>query len=621
MNGYHGEILRVNLSNRRITTEKPPEDFYQKYLGGRGFIAYWLLTELGQGIDPLGPENKLIFALGALTGHPLLGSGRNSIGSKSPLTGVFAESEVGGFWGAELRKTGFDAIIIEGVSDQPVFLSINNRNVHIHEAGSMWGMEIAETVAELKNRLESSKIRTATIGPAGEKLVRYACIMNDISHAAGRTGLGAVMGSKRLKAIAVQGEKNPEMADKDKITELSRWMGKNYKEKTPFWKCGTGSAMISYENKGNLPIRNFQGGRFPAIEKITPQKMMEKDYLVKMDGCFMCPVRCKRKVKCDKPWSVDPVYGSPEYETLAAFGSNCGIDDVEAIMKGNEICNRYGIDTISAGVAISFAMECFENGIIGHSDTDGLDLVFGNSLAMVQMVENIAMRKGFGHLLGEGVRIASEKIGKGSDRFAMHVKGEELPMHEPRYKQGLGLHYSIHASGPDHCCGIHDDTDAERMSAWESIDIPVKLPSTELSPAKVRMLYHLGAWRHLNNYLGLCQLVPWSFGQIKDAVEAVTGWPMSYWRLMKTVERGLCLARIFNIMEGLTINDDRLPERFYGSPHDGPLKEVSISKTELAESQLLYYQMMGWDNNGIPTRGRLVELDIEWACDYLPKLK
>jgi aldehyde:ferredoxin oxidoreductase len=622
MKGYNGRILRVNVATHKYLVEEPSEDFYKRYLGGRGFIIHTLLTEMPRGVDPLGSENRLVFALGPITGCPIPGSGRNSIGAKSPLTGGFGESEVGGYWGATLKRAGYDAIIIEGISPWPVYLWIDNGKVEIRNASRLWGLEIADTEKAIKEELVDEKIRTAIIGPAGEKLVRYACIANDISHYAGRTGMGAVMGSKRLKAIAVRGNKFPEIANKEGIVGLARWMAENFKEKTTIWRVGTGTSGFMKNNEaiGNIPIRNFSGGSFPNAEKISADEIAARGYLRKMDSCFACPVRCKKRVKIDDPWVVDPIYGGPEYETMAALGSNCGVDNIEAIIKAHELCGRYGIDTISTGGCISFAMECFEKGILSVGDTDGLELTFGNAQAMVKMVESIALRKGFGDLLAEGVQKASERIGKGSMKFAMHVKGMEIPMHEPRYKQAMGLHYSVHSTGPDHVTGIHDNLVSKDLKSWETIDVANWLPSTELSSRKARMLYQVGLWRHLGNYLGLCHYVPWNYQQIGDIVEYVTGWPMSYWRLMKASERGITLARIFNLREGFSIKHDNLPQRFSASPNDGPLKGFSIDQQKLNDAQKMYYQMLGWDEGGIPTQARLVELDIEWADKYLDTL-
>jgi aldehyde:ferredoxin oxidoreductase len=594
MTGINGKILRVDLTTGKISVQEISEDRYRLYLGGRGLIAYTLLTEVPKGIDPFGSENRLVFSLGTLTGHTFVGSGRNSVGCKSPLSGAYGESEAGGFWGAELKRAGFEAIVLEGISPKPVYLSIKDSNVEIRDADHLWGLETADTQAAILEELGDKKIRTAVIGPAGEKRVRFACILNDITHAAGRTGMGAVMGSKKLKAIAVRGSHPPEAADKEHILALNRWMHKNYKEISKQWRYGTGAEMVSYEAAGNMPVRNFTGGRFPGVEKISARLLCEK-YLEKMDNCFGCPIRCKRVVKLQEPFIVDPVYGGPEYETLTALGSNCGIDNLEALMKANELCNRYGIDTISTGVSISFAMECTEKGILSREDTDGLDLSFGNAEAMVRMVEHIGLRKGFGDLLAEGTKRASEKIGKGSSEWAMQVKGEEIPMHEPRYKQTLGLHYSVHVSGADHSTGSHDT---------EVLD--------EKTGAK---LLQKGFALQLTNTLGICKFVPWSEPQVREAVEYITGWPMTAQELVQVVERGITLARIFNIREGFSEKDDALPKRFELSPSDGPLK--GLNSVRFAEARKTYYRMMGWDESGIPKPSKLAELQIEWAGKYL----
>ena len=620
MKGFNGRILRVDLTNGRLSVDEPSEDYYRHYLGGRGFIIEKLLTEVPAGADPLGPENKLVFALGPMTGHPLIGSARNSIGGKSPLSGAYGESEVGGFWGAELKRAGFDGVIVEGVSPRPVYLKIEDGQAEIRDAKGIWGMAVADADRTVREELGGKRYRTAAIGPAGENLVRFACIANDVCHVAGRTGLGAVMGSKKLKLIAVKGSKPPEMADRDKIMEMSRALTQKLKEKPlPSSTYGTGAGMDKHEVTGNLPIRNFQGGTFPGVKEITPKRMMEKGYWDKMESCFGCPVRCKKRLKpMSDPWPVDPVYGGPEYEPLAALGSNCGIDNLEAIIKGHELCGRYGMDTISAGGTIAFAMECVEKGTLTLKDTDGIDLTFGNGAAMVEMLERIALRKGFGDTLAEGSKRASEKIGKGSEDFAIHVKGTELPMHEPRFKQGMGLHYSQHATGADHCTGIHDDR--IDMTALNSIDVSEPVPPTELSPRKARILYQLGLWRQLPNTIGMCLFIPWKPKQLVEAMESITGWSMSYWRLMKTVERGITLARIFNNREGFSAKDDKLPLRFHNSPAQGPLKGIFVDPTQLKDAQKFYYQMLGWDESGIPTYARLIELDMEWAYAYVKDL-
>jgi len=596
MNGYNGKIARINLTSKTISMDTPDEAFYRTYLGGRGFIITTLLKEVPRGIDPLGDENKLVFALGPITGHALVGSGRHSVGCKSPLTGGYGEAEAGGYWGNELKRAGFDALIIEGAAAEPVYLWIRDGEIEIRDARSLWGLEVAETQNNVRQELKDNKIRTAAIGPAGENQVRFACVIHDTNHAAGRTGTGAVMGSKKLKAIAVRGSRAPQVAARDQLREINRLMLKDFKARTQHWMVGTGRALVNNEKMGNVPIRNFKAGRFPGIEKITPQILCER-YLEKMDGCFGCPIRCKRVVKLETPYAVDPAYGAPEYETLGALGANCGIDNLEAIVKANELCNRYGLDTISTGVVISFAMECFENGLITPADTEGLELTFGNHQAMLDMVERIARRRGLGNLLAEGTKRAAETIGNGAEEFAMQVKGEEIPMHEPRLKQAQGVHYSIHATGADHATGVNARAPLDADSA--------------------RMLREKGFSSHLVNYLGLCKFVPWKADEIKAALESITGWQLADQELAAVVERCITLARIFNLREGFTAKDDRLPKRFESAPPDSPL--TGIDPKTFSETQRAYYGMLGWDEAGVPTPARLKALDIQWAADYLQR--
>ncbi|RLG44373.1 MAG: aldehyde ferredoxin oxidoreductase, partial [Thermoproteota archaeon] len=396
MLGYNGRILRVDLSEGKTWIEEPSEEFYRRYIGGRGFISYFLLRETDSKTDPLGPENLLIFALGAVTGNPIPGAGRHSVGAISPLTGGYGEAEAGGYWGAELKRAGFDAIIINGSSEKPVYLWINDGRAEIRDASHLWGMKTKEAQEAIRKELSDEGIRVAQIGPAGEKLVRFACIMHDITRAAGRAGLGAVMGSKKLKAVAVRGSKPPEVANPAKLREISRWLAQNVERLVRnLHLYGTGAAMDIGLQTGNLPVNNFRGDPFPNVMDIDARTLKEK-YGIRMDTCFACPVACKKVVKIEEPWKVDQAYGGPEYETLASLGSACGIDDLEAICMANQLCNAYGMDTISTGATIAFAMECFENGILTKEDTNGLELTFGNADAMVKVVEMIGERKGIG---------------------------------------------------------------------------------------------------------------------------------------------------------------------------------------------------------------------------------
>ena len=356
--GYNGKILRVNLSDNSISVETIDELFCRKYLGGAGFVSYFLWKELQQGIDPLDADNKLILALGPVTGIPLPGSGRHCVGAKSPLTGGIAKSEVGEFWGVEFKRAGYDILIIEGKSERPVYLWIHDGEASLKDASHLWGQKTRETQQAIRTELGDKRIRVALIGPAGENMVRYACIMNGLFDAAGRGGLGAVMGSKNLKAIAVRGHQAPQIAEPERLKEIRQWLLANMQLVHVFREFGTGAPMEKWEATGNLPIRNFRDASFPGVKKISAVTV--KDTIrIGMEACFGCPVRCKKTVKVEEPYPVDPAYGGPEYETLAALGSNCGIDNLKAIAKGNELCDAYSLDTISTGGVIAFAMECF----------------------------------------------------------------------------------------------------------------------------------------------------------------------------------------------------------------------------------------------------------------------
>jgi len=615
VNGYAGKILRVNLSTNSSSIEEPKEDFYRRYLGGTGFISYFLLKEVKKGIDPLGPDNKLIFANGPLTGVPVSGTGRNSVGAKSPLTGGQGNAEVGGFWGAELKFAGFDAIIIEGKAQAPVYLWIEDGKVEIKDARNLWGKPTKDVQDALKKE-HGSGTRVCQIGPAGENMARFACIVNDINHAAGRCGLGAVMGSKNLRAIAVRGHQKFPIANQEATTTLiRRLIGqiKNNRASQGMHAAGTAGGVMGFNTTSNLPTRNFQQGQFEGAEKIAGAAI-NQTVLKRRGGCYACTVRCKPECAVGEPYNVIPEYGGPEYETVAALGSLCGIDNLPAIVKGNALCSAYSLDTIGTGGSIAFAMECFERGIITEKDTGGIKLNFGNAEAMLQMIEMIAHRKGFGNILAEGVARAAQKIGKGSEAWAMHVKGQEIPMHEPRLKMGLGIGYAISHTGADHCHNIHDTTYTMRMgSGMKAMGIFDPLPSQDLSPAKIRILLYGSLWQHILDCLVFCMFVPLSSDDIVELMRAVTGWNTNLFELMKCAERYVTMARVYNIREGKSKTDDVLPKRFFTPFESGPIKGIAPTETQVNEAIETYYGMLGWDKNGAPTSAKLGDLGVEWV--------
>jgi aldehyde:ferredoxin oxidoreductase len=617
--GYTGRILRVDLSLGKSNVEEPPENFYRQYFGGEGFVSYFLLKEVSPEVEALDPRNKLIFAAGPLTGVPVGGCGRHSVGGKSPLTGGFGEADAGGYWGTELKLAGFDAIIVEGKAENPVYISIQDGQVEIKDARHLWGMQTLECQNAIREELGDPGVKIAQIGPAGENLVRFACVANDLDAFAGRTGMGAVMGSKKLKAVACRGHQRLSLANPEAVSAIGRWVRDN----TPITnktmrEFGTARVIPALNGAGGLPTRNFQLGSIDGAERITGQTMTDT-ILVKRRSCFACPVQCKREVKVDEPYNVDPRYGGPEYETIAALGSDCGITDLKAIAKGSELAAAYGVDSISCGAAIAFAMECFEHGLLTLEDTGGLDLRFGNAQAMLRMIELISRREGLGALLSEGVARASKKIGQEAEEFALHIKGQELPMHEPRWKQGMGVGYVVSPTGADHCHNIHDSAYTSMTPLLEdlkALGVLEPLPVDDLSPAKMRILTYHSNWIHFLNSAVCCYFVmvygSVGFQRVSDLVGAATGWNTSVFELMKVGERVANLARIFNLRQGFAPQDSGMPRRFFTPQASGPLQGVALDPEAFHKALEAYYEMMDWPG-GKPSRTKLGELGIDWV--------
>jgi len=612
MAGWWGRLLRVDLTRGRVVVESLDEGLVRRLLGGRGLATYILWREVPAGADPLGPENRLVFAPGVLTGVPAPGCGRNGVAALSPLTGRLGSAEAGGFWGAELKRAGFDALVVEGRSPAPVYLWIHDGVAEIRDARHLWGLETGEVEARLREEL-GPRIRVCQCGPAGEKLVRFACVVNDLTHFAGRTGLGAVMGSKKLRAIAVRGETPVPVADEAGFRRLVREMSAAWKEKA--WglhEHGTAGSTAALSAQGGLPTRNFRQGSFEGVEKIDG-RTMTATLLAGRESCFACPIRCKRVVRAASPYRIDPRYGGPEYESVAALGSCCGVDDLAAICKANEICAAQGLDTISTGVTVAFAMECVERGVLSSWHGKGLPR-FGDAEGMVELVRQIAAREGIGDLLAEGTLRAARFFGQGSEAWAVQVKGQEVPMHEPRLKHALGLGYAVSPTGADHCHNLHDTAWIKEGSAVKEAGVfglqgPVSLH--DLGPDKVRLFCYITNWRHFQDSAVVCYFVPWTYGQLTELVRSVTGWNTSLFELEKVGERVATLARLFNMRQGWTREEDVLHPRFFEPFAGGPLDGVSVPREGLEGALRLYYGMMGWDpDTGIPTPARLAELGL-----------
>jgi aldehyde:ferredoxin oxidoreductase len=625
MLGYMGKILRVDLSDGRMTEQPLEEPVARAFLGGRGLGAKILFDELKPGVEPLGPDNKLVVATGVAAGIPFGGNCRYVLMAKSPLTGIWGETNASGFFGPELRFAGFDAIVIEGQAEKPVYLWIHNGKAELRDAAHLWGKITGETETLIRADLKDDKIRVASIGPGGENLVRFACVLSDFHHASGRTGMGAVMGAKKLKAIAVRGTQELPLADSEKIIELSKQANKEVWEgayEDLLHKYGSDGDLDDLHASGRLPTKNFQRGTFEGYENLTGETMAET-ILVRRDPCFACPVSCNQVVAAKEPYAVDPAYGGPEYETAAALGSLCMNDDLVAVSKANELCNKYSIDTISTGVAIAFAMECYEKGLISKKDAGGLDLTWGNPDAVVQLTEKIAKREGIGDLLAEGVKRAAEKIGKGAEEFAIHIKGQEVPMHEPRGKKGLALSYATSNRGACHLQAEHDDFFEDPDWLLPEIGLDKTVDRLDMGKDKARMVMALGNLKALYDSLSVCMYAAWPEGGVrlhttKDIVAAATGWDVDLSELMTVGERAFNLCRAFNVREGISRKDDVLPTRLMEALSDGLYKGQSIPKDEFDQLLDYYYEVRGWDKEtGIPTRAKLNELGLGYVADAL----
>jgi aldehyde:ferredoxin oxidoreductase len=633
MPGFTGKILRVDLSSGEITIDTPPESFYRRYMGGRGLAVYYLLREVPLGSDAFDPANLFILAPGVLTGTPLAGASRAGAASISPLTGGLGSAEGGGYWPAELKRAGWDAIIVKGRAPRPVWLWIQDEKVEIRDGSALTGKTTGEVEAVIRawvgapgdvvratnegggGERPGRRLRIAQCGPAAERGVRYANVVFDLTHFAGRCGNGAVMASKNLRAVAVRGSRTPEVSDPTKVKELVRYMATTgVEENKDFSQGGTPRIVLPLNAQGGLPTRNFRQGDFEDAAAIDGTKLGQS-LLSGTHSCYACPLGCKRNVSAEAPYAIDPAYGGPEYETLGALGSCCGVADLAAICKGNELCAAYGLDTISTGVAIAFAMESYELGLLDRAAVGGLDLRFGNGAAMVEMIERIARREGLGELLGEGVARAAERIGGRAGELAMHVKGQEVPMHEPRLKHGLGLGYEVSPTGADHCHNIHDTLYAKSVRTLMPLGILETVPADDLGPAKVRLFFYKVNWQHFLDSAVMCTFVSWSLPQMVEMVRAVTGWNTSLWELEKVGERVATLARLLNLRRGLGAATDRLPRRFFEPFKSGPLAGVAVREEALVQARRLYYAMAGWDEEGRPTRAKLSELDLDWALE------
>ena len=603
MHGWIGKVLRVNLSTGTVSTEPLDLDRAKAFIGARGLGSRYLYDEVDPRIDPLSPENKLIFVAGPFTGTYAPSGGRYNVVTKGPLTGAIAASNSGGTWGPELKFAGYDMAIIEGKAAKPVYLWIKDGAVQIRDAAHLWGKIVPDTTDAIRDATDADA-KVACIGPAGENLVLFGCIMNDMHRAAGRSGVGAVMGSKNLKAVVVRGTGSVSCADNDRF--LAAVMDARHKIQehpvggTGLRLYGTEVLMNIINQVGGSPARNWQDGYFPNADKVSGETLSAHQ-LLRPKGCFSCIISCGRVTKVTNPKYKGEGEG-PEYETAWGFGGDCGVDDFDAGIKANYYCNEYGMDTISMASTVACAMELYEKGLITDKDTGGIALNFGNAEAMVEVVRLTGVGEGFGKKLGLGSYRLAESYGH--PELSMSVKKQEMPAYDARAIQGVGLNYATGNRGGDHMRGYTIETEVLGNGVFGP---KVDQHTTEGKPQMVVN------WQDLTAALdatGSCQFTTFGIAapELAAMLGPLTGFEYSTEEFLKCGERIWNLERVFNLKAGLSAKDDALPPRLLKEPiKTGPSKgKISLVPQMLPE----YYRLRGWDENGVPTQEKLQELGL-----------
>lgn len=623
--GYTGKILRLDLDHLDFSIEKPREEDLERFIGGEGLGIKYLYDEVPAHADPLGPENRLIFMTGPLTGSLAPTSGRHCIVTKSPLTGLQTTAHAGGYWGAELKFAGYDGIIVDGQSQKPVYVFVDDDKVNFYDADWLWGRDTIQTDALIKKQLGDGQLKITYIGPGGENLVKYASVMNDQQRSASRGGPGAVMGSKKLKAIAVRGTGDFKAA---KPGQYFRSM--NELLDTCYDHVVTGSLFPAYgitgmiplmNEKGALPTKNHYTGNFEGANNISGQEMA-KTILTKTRGCFCCTIHCTRVI--DIPYG--PYQGTrgkgPDYDSMVAFGSQCGNGNLEAASRANMWCDQYGLDTVSTGATIAWAMELYEHGIIDDIDTHGVRLNWGDHEAMTSMIPKIATRSEFGAVLADGLDEAARRIGRGSEKYIQSVKNLDLPGIEARGSKGMALGYATDNRGGDN---LRPFAAAAECLGFRSKELGMPENFDALSEAgKVRWMVPCQNYSVAVNSLVVCMFTIIAFtvepSQYARHLTALTGTNYDKDKLLEVGERIWNLQRAFNVREGFSRKDDRLPHRLTSEPlPNGPDKGSVVHLERMLDE---YYEARGWDKaTGWPTREKLEALGLDDVAKDLEKLE
>ncbi len=610
--GYCGKILRVDLTREIVKDEILGERLIEGFLGGPGVASKILFDEVPSGVSAFHPSNKLIFMTGPLTGVPVPAGARYGVVFKSPQTGGYGEATSGGKWGPELKFAGYDGIIVEGTARTPRMLVITGDRVEIKDAGFLWGMDTLRTEERLQEEL-GKEFKVACIGPAGENLVSFSSIINDRGRAAARSGPGAVMGSKKLKAIAVSGSRRPILADPSRVRDLSRVLIRKMKAHSGcqlLSSQGTPGLFLLREFMGYGIVKNWQKdlSEFPGREQIGGERL-NRDFLVKKDACFACPIRCGRVTRGRMDGNPVEVKG-PEYESMAALGSQCLNADMETMILANHLCNILGMDTISTGGVIAFAMECYERGLFSEGLLEGREIPWGDGATMIGLIKDIACKRGsLGEMLAHGVKSASERLGKEASKCAVHVRGVEAAEHDPRACQGWGLSYAVGNAGARHTeGGIWPESGGPQTA----LDIDkMDRRTIEGKPRALILIQDMIA--SAMNSLGVCYF---AYGlsdlmaELPDLFEAVTGERMDIGEFLRCGERSFNVKRVFNAREGMGRKEDVLPHRFTDEPLEkGNSKGLTGRAAEMLGE---YYRLRGWDpETGWPTKEKLTELSLD----------
>lgn len=592
MYGYWGKLLRINLTTEEVETEDVDEVLLNSYLGAKGLGAYFFCREIEKGVEPLSPDNPILISTGPYQGTDIPATGRFATITKSPLTGIFLDTYCGGWFGHSFKKCGFDLAIIEGRAKSPCYISIKDQDVRIRDASGLWGKSTDE-MEDMLRESEGDKVRVVSIGPAGENLVRIACLISDYRRSAGRGGSGAVFGSKNLKAVCVKGTKKVPVADEKKLKEVIRRISDNVREEREegkdFYKYGTSGIFDTASEKDRLPTRNYQQGEFEGADDITGETLYEK-YEIENVGCCPCVIRCQGNIRGGRE--------RPEYETLAMLGSNCGVRDPETVIRANTLCNQLGLDTISTGGVIGFAMECSLLGLIDEKYD------FGSDDQLLELVRKVAHREGIGDILADGVRMAALKIGGGAEKLAVHVKGLEIPAWDPRGKLGHGLAYMTADIGGSHLREFYSTKKTPNTSALEVLEDLVA--GQDRNVMRDNYIYCTFARDTMDRQLR------------RDAYEAITGNALSSEKESEVANRIWTLIRLYNLREGISRTDDCLPHKFRSEPLPSGVAEgctAFVSEEDMELSLRAYYEKRGWDSDGVPTEKTVSDLGIAWFSD------